>query len=1166
MLRNLPFFNHLKLTLLIVFINGFLPAVSQAKHNPAGDPNTKISINFSKISLKDALDRISAKASVVIIYSNLKVLATSAVSLNVKSKPLKEVLTDLLSPFPLSYRVIDDKIVITPNAQKSNGANDEKKQPSAIAIKGKVTDASGKALQGATVRLKGEPRMVITDENGEFAFANVSLNAVLQVSYVGYQTREVNIAPDGSYLTIALTNDDSKLDVVTIVSTGYQTLPRERATGSFVLVDSALLNRRTGTNILDRLDGITSGLIFNVNKQDPNSSNISVRGKSTLFANDQPLIILDNFPYEGDINNINPNDIANITVLKDAAAASIWGVRAGNGVIVITTKKGKLNSAPQVSLNANLTVSKRPDLYYTPQLTTADYIGVEKFLFNQGYYYNISDGYSAISPVVAILQANQEGNLSAAQMNSQLDLLSSKDVRSDLNKYIHRTPLNQQYQLSITGGGRVDRYYISAGWDNNAQNLRTNNYSRVTLNANHTYSLLNNRLEWNTGVLLTKSTTTQNSNSFIPTTPYELLKDENGNNLSVIKGLRQTYIYTAGSGKLLDWRYIPLNDNYANENIGLTDYRLSNSLFFKVMSSLKVSAYYLYEKGITEVGQNNSLSSFYTRNLINTYSQIDPATGVLKRVLPTGDIVFNDHSNYNVNTGRLQVDFDRSFKNDHRITALLGYEISNYRSFDNSFTQYGYDPSTAINANQSINFADEYAQFYGYNTGKIPVGIASYGTVDRNRSYYANASYSYKQRYIVSGSARRDESNIFGVSTNQKGVPLWSSGIAWKINQEPFYHWEALPLLSLRATYGYNGNTDKSTTAYLTAVSSGGLVNSFNAPYSVITNPPNPALRWEKVGVTNIGVDFGLKDGLITGSVEYYIKNSTDLIANSSVAPQTGVTLFRGNSANMLTKGIDVTLNARLLQFPLHWDVLVLFNYAKNRVTKYQAVPGTDRDIVMGNYLNPLVGYPLFSVFSFASAGLDDKGNPQGYLNGQLSSDYNSILNSTNSSNLIFHGSATPVYFGSIINNFTYKNLSLSIGIGYKFDYYFRRTSLNYSTLYAGFYQQADFSKRWQQAGDEKHTTVPSMIYPADPGRDQFYTNTNTLVDRADNIRLQDVRLGYAVDKSTLAGLPFKTLQVYVYANNLAILWRANHDGLDPDSPFISPATKSIAFGIKAGF
>src|SRR5690606_26350198 len=214
-------------------------------------------------------------------------------------------------------------------------------------------------------------------------------------------------------------------------STGYQTLPKERATGSFVQVDNELLNRRVSTNILDRLDGVTSGLVFD--RRAGNNQNINIRGISTIFSDNLPLIVVDNFPYEGALENINPNDIESITVLKDAAAASIWGVRAGNGVIVITTKKGAKGSKRTVSFNANTTVAEKPNLFYEPQMASGSYVEIEEFLFNNGYFdAALRNDFQSVSPVVEALYLNRQGLLGDAETADRLSGFKQTDVRNDL--------------------------------------------------------------------------------------------------------------------------------------------------------------------------------------------------------------------------------------------------------------------------------------------------------------------------------------------------------------------------------------------------------------------------------------------------------------------------------------------------------------------------------------------------------------------------------------------------------------------------------------------------------------------------------------------------------------------------------------------------------------
>lgn len=1037
-------------------------------------------------------------------------------------------------------------------------------QVKTLNLKGKIIDENGVPVAGINLSVKDTKIHTVTNKDGVFDLLNVQSGSTLKISGTGYKTKQLADIENWDLQIIVIQTDNTNLKEVEIISTGYQNIPKERVTGSFVFIDSALLNRRIGTNILERLEGVTSGLIFNKNNQNPNSSAISIRGKSTILGNDQPLIILDNFPYMGDINNINPNDIESISVLKDASAASIWGVRAGNGVIVIKTKKGKYNNPLSVSFNSNITIIDKPDLHYTPQLSSKNYILVEKFLFENGYYNTLNNGYSAISPVIEILKARKEKQISKEDSIHRIAQFMTNDGRYGIEKYLYRKAINQQYAFNVSGGSENNSFSISTGYDRNLQQLVTDSYNRLTINANNTVSFLAKRLEWTTNLLFTNSETNSNTYRYVPSTPYEQLADGNGNPLPIVKDLRQAYIDTAGSGRLLDWKYIPLNENHPNQRSNLTDYRFSTGLSYKLLGCLKVSALFLHQKGITNLLLTQGANSYYTRNLINTYSQINSTTGEVYSPIAQGDIVSKDFSNYKTSSGRLQLNYDQQFGTDHKINIIAGFELSDYQSSNDSFTLYGYDQATGINSNDAIDPTFDYPQYFGYNTGRITTGLTSANTIDRNRSYYANGSYSYKSKYILSLSARRDESNLFGVRTNQKGVPLWSAGLSWSINSEPLYKLNWLPFLKLRASYGYNGNVDKTTTAYLTATSSPGSLNTFNSPYLFITNPPNPSLRWEKVRVINLGLDFEFKNSYVSGSIEYYEKKSSDLIGNSPIAQQSGVSQFKGNSADMITRGVDLTLNLKTPISHFVGNTTFLFNYVKNKVTNYKLNAGSNYDVISGNYNNPLIGFPLYSIFYFPSSKLDEKGNPQGYINNSISEDYSAILNTIDRNYIKFKGSATPVIFGSVITNWTYRDFDLSIGVSYKLGYYFRKPSINYTALFAGAYQQSDFDKRWQKPGDENTTEVPSMVYSRDSNRDIFYNYSDKLIQRADNIRLQDLKLGYTITRIKPHQFPFSSLKFYIYANNLGIIWKANHSNLDPDSPFLPHSARSISLGIKA--
>jgi len=1041
---------------------------------------------------------------------------------------------------------------------------------STVKLTGRVIDsATGKALYRATVYIKSSGIKTATNKDGEFTLVSNVSKEILVVSYLGYKTAEIpfNSVNNAPY-KVMLSTGQGVLSEVSIVSTGYQNIPKERATGSFALVDSALLNRSVSTNILDRMNGVTSGVLFNnTSNLQYGQSSIEIRGRATLFSNATPLIIIDNFPYDGDPGNINPNDVESITVLKDAAAASAWGSRSGNGVIVITTKKGNLNDAPTVSFNANTTVGAKPNLYYLPQLTSAQYIGVEQYLFNQGAYDNaISTGYQALSPAVTIFNNATNGSISKADSLSEIDQLKGYDSRQQLLKYFYRPSVDQQYQASVSGGGTNQKYFFSAGYDKNLNNAVGSNYDRITLNGSNTYYFLNKKLELFTNIVYTGSTTKSGPTLSSTDYPYDQLAGANGNPLAIANTLNIPYASTAGNGALLSWLYKPLQeleDGYSGTTSSLTDYRINLSLSYKIMKGLKASALYNYEKGITNVSNLNELQSYYTRNLINTFTEIDPVSGALTYPVPMGAILNSSESNISSNNGRFQLNDDHNWGNN-AISAIAGTEIKDYTTFNNSYTLYGYNSETATDQNQEVNFTAYNPYFYGYNTAQIPTNTSESGTTNRFFSVYFNGSYTYDDRYILSLSARKDESNLFGVAANQKGVPLGSAGLAWIVNKESFYAMDWLPQLKLRATYGYTGNVNTSVSAYLTATG-GNIAQTYNTYASTIVNPPNPSLRWEVDRNIDFGVDFETKDNRISGSIDYWQKAGLDLIGSSPIAPQTGVTLYTGNSANTLTNGVDLQINSVNLNGKLKWYTTFLYNYDQNKVTEYKVSNGTNLNVVSANYNNPLQGYPYYAIFSFKYAGLTATGDPQGYLNGKVSTDYTSMMNSTNRAELVYNGSATPTSFGSLRNTFIYQAFDLSFNITYKLGYYFRRASLNNGTLYSAgpnSYQMADFDNRWQKPGDELHTDVPALIYPDNIYRDDLYTYSNILIVNADNIRLQDLRFGYTIHKTPY--LPFRNLNLFTYINNIGILWRANKYHLDPDYPNSIPAVRTIAFGIKA--
>jgi TonB-linked SusC/RagA family outer membrane protein len=1037
-------------------------------------------------------------------------------------------------------------------------------------VTGKVVTPLGSPLPGADLTLLASKRRAVSGADGSFRLDINSFPDTIVVSLTGYRLRKIPLPASTVFLEVQLEALVADLGEV-VVSTGYQSLPKERATGSFVQIDNSLLNRKPGANILDRLDGIASGLLFNRNRTPgSNESAIMIRGRSTLFASPEPLIVVDNFPFDGDINNINPNDVETITLLRDAAAASIWGVRSGNGVIVITTKKGKAGQAPRLSFNTHIIIGEKPNLYYQPVLNAAGYIAVESFLFSKGYYNSrLTSPYLGFAPAVDIFTQRKAGLINAADSTLQIDALASNDVRADLLNYFYRSSVSRQYSLSLSGASSSGQYYLSAGYDKNLANIINNSQDRITVHGRNSYLLIKDRLEFSGDFSFSSSNTQVSASAVNAGYPvYTKLVDDNGNALPVYRDYRKKWLDTIGQGQLLDWTQRPYDEQrLADNKTLLTDFRLLTSIAYTIRKGWQFSLSYQFEKGISDSRNLQGQQSYTTRDMVNRFTQPDYATRIPARAVPVGDVLDLNSLSFTSHYARAQMNYNKVFKKNHRLDILAGAEIKDYNSFNWARRLFGYSDDNATDI--TINSVSQFVTLPAGSLARISSINSQKGATDRYLSYFGNAGLTIHERYLFNVSARRDESNLFGVSANQKAVPLWSAGAGWIISRETFFKSAFISYLKLRLTYGYNGNVDKSTSAFTTA--GVGISSIFQQPGAFLVNPPNPELSWEKISMVNSGIDFSLFRGAVNGSFDYYYKRGRDLIGNSEVASQTGVSQFRQNIAELTTRGFDISLSAKLLNGPFSWKFFLLHSHAADRVSRYLLRPGQVKAFVTAITSNPFEGKPWSAIFAYPWAGLSAAtGDPRGLVNGQPSADYTRIINPVLKDELLYMGPGRPTDFGSIRNEISLRRFSLSVNVTYELGYWYRRSSVNYNTLFGasmtyGILASGDVVNRWQKPGDELLTNVPSMVYPAVSAREEFYQYSQTLVERGDHLRLRDIRVGYDFEMNTHRSV-LKSCRIYFYANNIAILWRANKSGIDPNSVTGLPAPRTVALGASLEF
>ncbi|QQT61893.1 SusC/RagA family TonB-linked outer membrane protein [Sphingobacterium multivorum] len=1033
-----------------------------------------------------------------------------------------------------------------------------------LAISGTVISSSdGKPIQGVSIQVQGEKGRASSKNDGSFTLHVSNPKGTIAFSHMGFRYLELPYIA-GVSMQVKLIPLENQLDEVEVVSTGYQKIPKERATGSFAQTDMNYFNSRPSTTVISRLKGLVSGIRFNSDKD------ISVRGQSTIFANDQPLIVVDGFPYSGDIDMLNPEDIASVDVLKDAAAASIWGARAGNGVIVISTKKGQVNQPVTISFSSRFSIAAKPDLKYAPNYMDAQtYLSAEKLLFDNGRYNTLFDdtqNYPVISPYVQLLH---QGNI--AEADKLANRLGSYDVRNDLSRAFYRNRLLQNYNLNISGGYGKGQYYTSIAYNKDLQGLKKNQSDRLSINLSNTLSITD-RIKWTVGLNYIKARNSVDNtlaellggNGLYP---YSRLWDDDGNQTGLYPIFNRGWVDQLAPQKgFLDWSYWPLQELGRTENNSDThDIRAYTSINLQLAKGLTADISAQTQQSFLDNNLVAPQESFATRNLINQYAKLQEGK-VVGYNIPVGDIASVSKNRTQAANLRGQLNYTYESK-DWRLDMLLGAELSQTQRSSDYFRLYGYDKD--ILTAQPVDYLS-YFTLSPYGTAAAIPNYSGQGKgVSRFVSTFFNGSFALHDRYILSSSIRMDGSNYFGVNTNQKLVPLWSTGVKWRVSKESFFKKSLFDQLDLRATYGYSGNLASNLTG-VTTLQYRSNASITRLPYAVMANLGNPDLRWERIGQANFAVDFRLANKWLEGSLEYYFKNGKDMIGDKPFAPSSGVGYMRGNYSAISGQGIDVKLIANVLQrknFSYRSDLYL--SYTTDKVKAYDIGSALVTNYTANDNI-PRVGFPVHSLYSFLWAGLDpETGDPRIMdANGNPNSDHNAVFSEVGIDNLVYGGMTRAKYFGSWINRIRYKNWELGASVLYKLGYVFRKPSLSYGQLVntGRLIGHAEFADRWQHPGDELKTDVPSFSYPANTNRDLLYQQSTVNVGKAAHIRLQDVFVSYSF-LSMIAGKK-RAVKLSCQLENLGLVWKANDWGYDPD--YISdtgnsfttyPAPFQITFG-----
>ncbi|HEY8957418.1 MAG TPA: SusC/RagA family TonB-linked outer membrane protein [Chitinophaga sp.] len=1126
----------------------------------AGSYAQQVSLSLRKAPLQQLFREVKKQTGYVFFYDDALLQRDATITISLHNVPLKAALDSCFKDQPFTWEMVNKNIYL-----RRKAAAGPLHLPTVVALQqvtGKVLDNAGQPLPQATVKLLPLGKGAITDETGSFSFKDIPPGSyILEITSVGYERYTLSVEVNNSEAlelgSLQLKLSVAKLTEITVVNTGYQRLPRERAAGSFSVINQASLDKRSNFNIQTYLQGQVPGLLTNTN------GSMTIRGTSTLHADASPLIVIDGFPVERNLNTINPNDVESITVLKDASAASIWGVRAANGVIVIQTKRGAASRKPlDVSFNASVSVAAKPDLSKLPLASSSSFIGFEKYKVDNKLTTFFGKPRNALTPVADAYLNNP------ANADHIADSLGRYNAYDDFNRLFIRNALRQQYGISIGAKGEKSSTRASFNYDNTPDYMKRTGDERFSADLFQT-AAITRHLHLDMGLNFVMINSANNGlvlNDMSKLLPYQQLLDANGNYLPQPRTFYQAdkdALVAAGYPYNWDYNLVQEFRNHDNQTRSRNITAVAG-ITYLISKSFAFNASYQYEN----YGSTNTL--LQNEELYDVRNQVNFSTivknGQLISGLPKGSIYSLAESKLQTHTLRSQLKFDGELGNPlHQLTAIGGLEVREVSGNASSQTKYGYDPETLQFAN--LDYINGYTNILG---SKVYIRDASVFTDTRNRfvSIYSNAGYTFNDKYSVNASARLDKTNLFGSSNKYRNVWLWSSGVSWQAHKEDFMDNSPFSSLILRATYGINGNVDRSTSPFLIAKVAKDPQTNLN--YGFISNPANPLLRWEKTTVTNIGVDYALKNNRIKGSIEYYRRYSTDLLGDATINGTYGFNSAYVNYASMRNKGLDATIAALIVNRAVTFTATLNYSYNANKVMKVDFPNQT-----VGAYTAGVAqaGLPLNYLYSYRWAGLSNTGAPQVFDEKNNVTDYTKEMNNTAA--LVYQGTTVPPHYGGLFFDVGYKGLTLTAGFIYKMGNHFRIPQLQYTPLFENVAQvHKDWDQRWQKAGDELHTNIPAM--PASQTGlnvyDSYTRNADINVATASAIRFNELLLNYTLPKQLTAGLHANRINLALQGRNLGV-YLFNKQKIDPEyatdlstGNFLLAPPAEFTFSIKANF
>jgi TonB-linked SusC/RagA family outer membrane protein len=819
-----------------------------------------------------------------------------------------------------------------------------------------------------------------TDFDGKFTLKIAKNVTSLRVVFMGYKSYTLELDGQKNY-TVNLKSETAKLQEVVV--TGYQKIEKRKLTAAVTKIDMAAI-QQTGVSSIDQLlVGQIAGVAVSTPSGAPGApAKIRIRGTASLNGTQDPLWVLDGLPLEGNdvpknfdkdnidvLNNysiagLNPDDIKDITILKDAAATAIYGARAANGVIVVTTKKGRAGKMV-VSFNTNTFITQRPEFSKLNLMNSNEKVDFELGLASREdlTYRDTSGDIARILNGANELNAYRAGGFSALSGATQESINALRNNNTNWGNLLYQTAINTQHGLSLSGGGEKSDYYFSLGYYDEKGTTVGTGFKRYNVTLKNNYEITD---KFKVGVSLFGSEN-KTSSYLTDTNAYTNPANYSRNVNPYLTPFNEdgSYKYDKDVVGLVGGDYIPFNFLEEREN---TSYDLKTRSIkalldaeYKVTKDLRVTSQLGLQLDNTSTEKYAGENSYYTRVQRERSSYF---SGGKKYFLPVGGIIQNSNADFFQYNLKTMVNYSKTLGEKHEIEAMVGNELRRNDATSISTKGFGYNAQNLTT--QPILFPNA-----SFATGATWRTYAKTKNENAFASFFATASYTYDRKYSVFGSVRYDGSDLFGVDPKYKYLPLYSTSASWAVSEENFLKDNlTLSNLRLRASYGLQGNIDKGTSPYVVGANSTGTILPGNTEQTVVViSPPNEKLRWEKTTNTNIGADIGLFNNRISIVTDIYGRKSTDLIGLRSLPLENGFEFTNMNWAQVSNKGYEITLSTKNIDRPnFKWNTSINFSHNKSNVDRLQI-----RD---NSYLPNQEGYAVNAVFGFKTNGVDENGYP----------------------------------------------------------------------------------------------------------------------------------------------------------------------------------------------